>query len=71
LIQEADTVVFVVSPEAINSERCNWEVDKTVELSKRLLPVIFKPVPDAEIPEKLRQRQFVRFDTGPGVARPS
>jgi hypothetical protein len=70
LIREADTVVFVVSPEAIKSERCNWEVDKTVELSKRLLPVIFKSVPDAEIPEKLRQLQFVRFDTGPSVARP-
>jgi WD domain, G-beta repeat len=60
----------VVSPEAIKSEHCRWEVDKTVELSKRLLPVIFKPVPDTEIPEKLRQLQFVRFDTGPGVARP-
>jgi hypothetical protein len=70
LIQEADTVVFVVSPEAIKSERCNWEVDKTVELSKRLLPVIFKPVLDANIPEKLRQLQFVRFDTGQGVTRP-
>jgi TIR domain len=69
LIQEADTVVFVVSPEAIKSERCGWEVDKTVELSKRLLPVIFKPVPDADIPQKLRQLQFVRFDTGPGVTR--
>jgi TIR domain len=70
LIQEADTVVFVVSPEAIKSERCNWEVDKTVELSKRLLPVTFKPVPDAEIPEKLRQLQFVRFGTGQGMTRP-
>jgi hypothetical protein len=70
LIQEADTVVFVVSPEAIKSERCNWEVDKTVELSKRLLPVIFKPVPDANIPEKLRHLQFVRFDTGQSVTRP-
>ena len=70
LIQEADTVVFVVSPEAIKSERCKWEVDKTVELSKRLLPVIFKPVLDANIPEKLRQLQFVRFDTGQGVTRP-
>jgi hypothetical protein len=70
LIQEADTVVFVVSPEAIKSERCNWEVDEMVELSKRLLPVIFKPVLDANIPEKLRQLQFVRFDTGQGVTRP-
>jgi hypothetical protein len=62
--------VFVISPAAIKSERCNWEVDKTVELSKRLLPVIFKPVPEADVPEKLRRLQFVRFDTGPSLARP-
>src|SRR3954471_13584110 len=60
LIGQADTVVFVVSPEAVKSKRCEWEVDKTVMLSKRLLPVIFKPVPDADIPEQLRRLQFVR-----------
>jgi hypothetical protein len=70
LIQEADTVVFVVSPEAVKSERCGWEVDKTIELSKRLLPLIFKPVPDADIPAKLARLQLVRFDTGPGFTRP-
>ena len=70
LILEADTVVFVVSPEAVESERCAWEVDRTVELGKRLLPVIWKPVPEQAIPEKLRRLQFVRFDTGPGVTRP-
>src|ERR1700730_13988941 len=55
LIQEADTVVFVVSPEAVKSERCSWEVAKTVALSKRLLPVTFKSVPDPDIPEQLRR----------------
>src|SRR5262249_21823356 len=70
LIAQSDTVVFVVSPEAVKSERCRWEVDRTIELSKRLLPVIFKPVLDEEIPEKLSRLQFVRFDTGRGVTRP-
>jgi hypothetical protein len=46
LIPEADTVVFVISPEAVRSGRRQWEVDKTLALSKRLLPVVFKPVPD-------------------------
>src|ERR1043166_1278707 len=43
LIAQSDTVVFVVSTEAVKSDRCVWEVNRTVELSKRLLPVIFKP----------------------------
>jgi formylglycine-generating enzyme required for sulfatase activity len=70
LIEQSDMVVFVVSPEAVKSEQCTWEVDRTIELSKRLLPVIFKSVPDHDIPEKLRRLQFVRFDAGPGFARP-
>src|SRR5881227_1421424 len=45
LISEADTVVYVISPEAIKSERCGWEVDKTLSLSKRLIPAIYTPVP--------------------------
>jgi hypothetical protein len=70
LIRQADTVVFVVSPEAVKSERCTWEVNKALAETKRLLPVIFKPVPDVEIPHELQRRQFVHFDGGLGVNRP-
>jgi formylglycine-generating enzyme required for sulfatase activity len=70
LIAQSDTVLFVVSPEAVKSERCAWEVDRTIELSKRLLPIIFKSVPEHDIPEKLRRLQFVRFDGGAGFGRP-
>jgi TIR domain len=70
LIQQADTVVYVISPEAVKSERCQCEVDETLALSKRLMPIVFKPVPEADIPDQLRRRQFVRFDTGPGITRP-
>jgi formylglycine-generating enzyme required for sulfatase activity len=70
LIEKSDTVVFVVSPEAVKSERCAWEIDKAHACSKRLLPVIHKPVAEADIPQQLRRLQFVRFDTGPGLVRP-
>jgi hypothetical protein len=55
LIAQSATVVFVVSPEAVKSARCVWEVDRTIDLSKRLLPVISKPVPEHDIPQKLRR----------------
>src|SRR5215470_10027730 len=70
LIAQSDTVVFVVSPESVKSERCVWEVVRTLDLSKRILPVIYKPVPDPDIPPQLSRLQFVRFDGGRGVARP-
>ena len=69
LIAQADTIVFVVSPEAVRSERCQWEVDNGFAASKRVLPVIWKHVPESDIPDQLRARQFVRFDAGSGFAR--
>src|ERR1043166_6111348 len=51
LITQSDTVVFVVTP--VKSERCVGEVDHTIALSKRLLQVISKPVPDSDIPQQL------------------
>jgi hypothetical protein len=69
LIEQSDTVVFVVSPEAVKSERCGWEIEKTLALSKRLLPVVHKQ-PDTEIPPKLSELQLIRFDTAPGMMRP-
>jgi formylglycine-generating enzyme required for sulfatase activity len=70
LIREADTVLFVVSPEAVKSERCAWEAESALAQFKRVLPIIFKAVPESAIPERLRRLQFVRFDTGTGLARP-
>jgi WD40 repeat protein len=70
LIAQSDTVLFVVTPESVKSQRCVWEVERTLGLSKRLLPVIHKPVADSDIPSQLSRLQFIRFDTGRGVTRP-
>jgi formylglycine-generating enzyme required for sulfatase activity len=70
LVQQADTIVFVISPESTKSERCAWEIDKAAAETKRVLPIIFKSVPDSDIPERMRRLQFVRFDTSPGITRP-
>ena len=70
LIEQSSAVVFVISPEFAKSERCVWEVNKALGFSKRLLPVIYKSVPDGEIPAKLSDLQFVRFDTAPGMMQP-
>src|SRR5262245_66155394 len=65
LIDQSDTVVFVVSPEAGKSERSDWEIDKTLASSERLLPVTDKLL-DTEIPPKLSELHFIRLHTGPG-----
>jgi hypothetical protein len=61
LIRDADTVVFVISPNSIASKHCEWEVAETVKLSKRLVPVVWQVVPDADVPEQLRRLNYIFF----------
>jgi hypothetical protein len=62
LIEAADTVVFVVSPDAMASDRCAWEVNRTVDLKKRLLPIVFRRVEEAQVPPRLKQLNYIFFD---------
>jgi WD40 repeat protein len=71
LILAADSVVFVISPKAVKSERCGWEVDKAVDSAKRILPISYLPVVETEIPEKLRRLQFIDFNGAQGLGRPT
>lgn len=69
LIAEADTVVYVISPHSVTSEQCHWEVTETLRLSKRLLPVVWEPVPEAQMPKELARLNFVFFDGGRSFAK--
>ena len=62
LIEAADTVVFVISPDAVASERCAWEVECTVSLKKRLLPIVWRRVEEAQVPPRLKQLNYIFFD---------
>lgn len=62
LIEAADTVVFVISPDSVTSERCAWEVERTVTLKKRLLPIVWRAVEEAHVPERLKQLNYIYFD---------
>lgn len=64
LIAEADTIVFVVTPKSVASERCEWEIRKTLELSKRLLPVVWIDVPEADVPQQLKALNYTHFSQG-------
>ena len=50
LIEQSDTVVFVISPESVKSKECVWEINKALGLSKRLLPVVYKSVAENRFP---------------------
>ncbi len=62
LIESADTVVYILSPDSLTSVHCSWEVTETLRLNKRLIPVVWRPVPDGQVPEELSQLNYVFFD---------
>jgi formylglycine-generating enzyme required for sulfatase activity len=62
LIETADTVVFIISPDAVTSERCAWEVDRTITLKKRLLPIVWRRVDETLVPLRLKQLNYIFFD---------
>ena len=62
LIGRADTVVFVLSPDAVASEVALKEVAHAVALNKRIAPIVCRRVDDGATPEALRRLNFIFFD---------
>jgi formylglycine-generating enzyme required for sulfatase activity len=62
LIGRADTVVFVLSPDAIYSDVALKEVAYAASLNKRLAPIVYRQVQDDIVPEGLRRLNFIFFD---------
>ena len=65
LIVSADTIVFILSPNSAASKVCRWEVEEAGRNSKRILPVLAKPIGDLAPPPALAALNYVRFDPEP------
>ena len=62
LIAQADTIVFVLSPDAVGSSICQREVAYAASLNKRLAPIVYQRVADMLVPEALARLNFIFFD---------
>src|SRR5262245_36266230 len=63
LIARADTVVFVLSPDAVRPGSVSLkEVEFAASLNKRFAPIVFRPVLDKDVPEALAKLNFIFFD---------
>jgi hypothetical protein len=62
LIGKADTIVFVLSPDAVASEIALKEVTHAASLNKRFAPIVCRRVEDHAIPEALQRLNFISFD---------
>src|ERR1700693_359432 len=62
LIARADTVVFVLSPDAVSSAVALQEVAFAASLNKRFAPVVHRRADDKLVPEALARLNFIFFD---------
>src|SRR5947209_80507 len=60
-IEGSDTFLFVITPNAVNSAYCENEVEYARQMQKRILPILREPVPDAELPAEIRDRNWIPF----------
>ncbi len=63
LIEQSDTVIFVLSPDSEKSDVALKEVGYAATLNKRFAPIVCRRVQDAAVPEALRRLNFIFFDT--------
>jgi DNA-binding transcriptional regulator YdaS (Cro superfamily) len=61
LIAEADAVVLALSPASVKSKVCNWEVDESKRLGKRILPVICRAIGEERRPASLPAINYFLF----------
>lgn len=61
LLQDADSVIFVLSPSSATSEICAWEVDEARRLGKRVFPAVSRPIDDAVPPNTLSDLNYIYF----------
>lgn len=61
LMEQADTIIFALSPRSAVSEVCRWEVEYAEGLNKRIAPVVIEAVDPAEIPPTLTKYNYIFF----------
>jgi hypothetical protein len=59
LIETADTVVFLLSPDSVASAVCDWEVNEAERLGKRILPVVIRDASADAVPRRLQRLNYI------------
>lgn len=59
LILDSDAVVFVVSPQAVRSDVCAWEVERTLAYGKKLVPLVWQNIDPKACPPEIAERNWI------------
>ncbi|MEM9218610.1 MAG: TIR domain-containing protein [Cyanobacteria bacterium P01_F01_bin.150] len=62
-IEEADNVVYLLSPHALASKMCQMEILYAQKLNKRIIPLLVTTVDPQQIPQHQLSLQFIDFSS--------
>jgi tetratricopeptide (TPR) repeat protein len=62
LIIQADTVIFVLSPDSVSSDMCNKELGFAASRNKRFAPIQFRQFDTKMVPSALERFEYEFFD---------
>src|SRR6266487_879772 len=63
-IEQAESILFVLSPEWIKSNECRKELTYAVEMGKRLFPILYQSVDPKDVPPELAKINWVYMRDG-------
>jgi WD40 repeat protein len=64
-IEEADNVVYLLSPAAVRSSWCQHELEVALSLNKRIIPVRVEAIEQEQIPLGVRMLQYIDLTHDP------
>jgi TIR domain len=65
LVRDADTIVFVLTPNSAKSDICAWEVEEARRLGKRIMPVVPGALDETRAPPGLAALNYIHFYNEP------
>jgi WD40 repeat protein len=67
-IEEADNLVYLLSPDALRSPYCRHEIDHALTLNKRIIPLLVRQTNPDAVPDFLRGLQYIDLTDNTTVA---
>ena len=60
-IRQATRLIYILSPDTIASQYCNWEIDQALKLQKKLIPILCRDVDISTVRPEIASLQFISF----------
>lgn len=60
-IESADAVIFIISPDSLESDYCRLEVNHAVKNKKRLIPILYRQAEPSTVPAHIAALHWIEF----------